>query len=105
MTWAALELQSRLESAWSLHTATIWRADNPAWGQCSVSALVVQDCLGGVIVKTRVGNAWHFYNLVEGERLDFTASPSSTLNVGRTVSIPCWRWAVSIKTLRLARRG
>lgn len=39
-----------------------------------MTALVVQDILGGDIVKTDVGGAWHFYNLIDGERRDFSAS-------------------------------
>lgn len=45
---------------------------NPARGQCSVTALVAQDWLGGAIVKTDVAGAWHFYNLIDGDRFDFT---------------------------------
>ena len=47
---------------------------NPGLGQCSVAAVLAQDRLGGETLKTKVGNAWHFYNLMNGERLDFTAS-------------------------------
>jgi hypothetical protein len=68
------ELQGRLRVSWSKETASIWTADNPARGQCSVSALVVQDLLGGDLAKTKVGSAWHFYNQLAGQRLDFTAS-------------------------------
>ena len=63
----------RLKHAWSARTASVWTPDNPARGQCSVTSLVVQDRLGGTILKTRVAGAWHFYNSVNGERLDFTA--------------------------------
>jgi hypothetical protein len=51
-----------------------WRSDNPAAGQCSVTALVVQDELGGEILKTDVNGAWHFYNQIDGRRVDFTVS-------------------------------
>ncbi|TPG53669.1 hypothetical protein EAH89_15820 [Roseomonas nepalensis] len=59
---------------WSLDTASTYSLANPASGQCSVTALVAQDHLGGELAKTRVGDAWHFYNLINGERFDFTAS-------------------------------
>lgn len=68
------ELRERLGSAWSPRTATTWREDNPALGQCSVTALVVQDVLGGDLLKTRVDGAWHFYNRIAGSRLDLTSS-------------------------------
>lgn len=70
-------LQSALMRAWSIETSSKWLPDNPARGQCSVTALVVQDILGGDIVKTDVDGAWHFYNLLDGERLDFSESQFS----------------------------
>jgi hypothetical protein len=67
-------LQAALEKAWSAETSSQWRPANPARGQCSVTALVVEDIMGGEIAKTDVDGAWHFYNLVDGKRLDFTQS-------------------------------
>jgi hypothetical protein len=67
-------IQAALEQAWSIETSSKWLPDNPARGQCSVTALVVQDVLGGAIVKTDVDGGWHFYNLVDGERRDFSIS-------------------------------
>lgn len=67
-------LQAALETAWSAETSSTWRPDNPAAGQCSVTALVVQDILGGDLAKTEIGGAWHFYNVVDGARLDYSAS-------------------------------
>lgn len=67
-------LEDRLRTAWSSRTASKWTSESPASGQCSVTALVVQDLLGGRILKTRVGASWHFYNEVHGGRLDLTES-------------------------------
>ena len=39
-----------------------------------MTALVVQDALGGDILKTDVDGAWHFYNRIDGRRWDFTIS-------------------------------
>nr|WP_245309494.1 hypothetical protein [Bradyrhizobium retamae] len=39
-----------------------------------MTALVVQAQLGGEILKTDVNGAWHFYNQVDGRRVDFTMS-------------------------------
>ncbi|OBZ92016.1 hypothetical protein ADU59_28910 [Pararhizobium polonicum] len=66
-------VQSALATAWSIETSSKWRPENPALGQCGVTALVVQDLLGGDILKTRFGDAWHFYNRIGGARLDFSA--------------------------------
>lgn len=63
-----------LEASWSLESSTLWRKDNPAAGQCGVSALVAQDHLGGEILKTKFGELWHFYNRIDGARVDFTES-------------------------------
>lgn len=46
----------------------------PARGQGSVTALVVQDIFGGELAKTAVSGGDHFYNIVEGTRWDFTFS-------------------------------
>ncbi len=43
-----------------------------------MTALVVHDELGGQILKTDVDGAWHFYNLIGGERVDFTLSQFET---------------------------
>ena len=75
---APIELYRRLTRAWSAETSTAWRRDNPACGQCSVTALVVQDVLGGEILKTKVADAWHFYNHIDGRRWDLTVSQYST---------------------------
>ena len=66
-------ISQRVRAGWSAATASTWTADNPARGQCSVTALVAQDELGGELLKTRVGEAWHFYNRIGGERVDLTA--------------------------------
>ena len=73
----ASALLAKLQSAWSTETGSKWRPDNPACGQCSVTALVAQDLLGGDIIKTAVEGQWHFYNRVEGQRLDLTESQFS----------------------------
>ena len=68
------EFARRITACWSPESATTYSTDNPARGQCSVTALVAQDHLGGEIVKTRVAEAWHFYNVIDGRRWDFTAA-------------------------------
>jgi len=65
---------AHLRQAWSPATSSLWRAENPAAGQCSVTALLVEERFGGEILKTRIGTAWHFYNRIGGARCDLTAS-------------------------------
>lgn len=68
-----------LEQSWSLESSTRWTKANPALGQCGVTALVVQDYLGGEIAKTWVVKPdnvklWHYYNFIDNEPIDFTIS-------------------------------
>lgn len=67
-------IKKSLRKSWSLQSSSKWSADNPAKGQCGVTALVVHDILGGEIRKTKLPDGWHFYNVIRGERYDFTAS-------------------------------
>ncbi|MBC6974766.1 hypothetical protein H9I32_20955 [Bacillus sp. Xin] len=68
------EMYEILIKSWSIETSSKWTIENPAKGQCGVTSLVVHDLLGGEIKKTPVGEAWHFYNMINGKRYDFTAT-------------------------------
>ncbi|HDR7353177.1 hypothetical protein ABEX67_06495 [Bacillus wiedmannii] len=61
-----------LIKSWSIETSSKWTSENPAKGQCGVTALVVQDIYGGEIKKTKVREVWHFYNFIDGQRFNFT---------------------------------
>ena len=63
-----------LRKHWRRQSTTLWQPDNPALGNCGVSALVAWEILGGEIAKTQYGHIWHFYNVIDGRRVDFTAS-------------------------------
>jgi len=66
-------IRKNLEQCWSLKSSSFWTPDNPAAGQCGVTALVIQDVFGGEILKTRLPNGqWHFYNRINNKRIDFT---------------------------------
>jgi hypothetical protein len=67
------QLQSLLRDSWSSRTSAHPSERNPARGQCGVTTLVINDHFGGEILKTSVGEIWHFYNRIEGRRVDFTA--------------------------------
>ncbi|MCA0985702.1 YunG family protein [Guptibacillus algicola] len=69
-----IKIQEALLKSWSIHTSSKWTKDNPAKGQCGVTALVVNDILGGRIRKTALNDGWHFYNQINGIRYDFTVS-------------------------------
>jgi hypothetical protein len=67
-----------LRLCWSRSSSSLWSEDNPARGQCGVTALVVQDRFGGELLKTQVDGRWHFYNHIEGVKYDFTAEQFGT---------------------------
>jgi hypothetical protein len=71
------QLRATLEKAWSIESSSKWSLHNPAKGQCGVTALVVQDILQGEIMKTQTPEGWHFYNFIDGKRVDFTESQFS----------------------------
>ena len=50
-----------------------WSEDNPTFGMCSITSLVVQDYLGGEICKVAVGSGSHYFNVIDGKVVDLTA--------------------------------
>lgn len=62
-------LKELLTKAWGGDTSL---DDNSGiLGQMVPTVLVVQDMLGGDIVRTEIDGQWHFYNMLEGERYDY----------------------------------
>lgn len=65
-----------IREAWCLATSAdpaAWRLDNPAWGQCAVTALLVQDVQGGDLLRSTVRGVSHYWNrLPDGTILDLT---------------------------------
>lgn len=54
-------------------TPELWSPALPSRGQCAVTALVVQDILGGVLLRTTNFGESHYLNgLVDGSYLDLT---------------------------------
>lgn len=53
---------------------------NPALDQSSLISRLIHDIFGGEILKTLNGEDWHFYNRVNGENIDFTASEARNLS-------------------------
>lgn len=46
----------------------------PVDDQSSVTSLLIHDIFGGEILKTHRKKGWHFYNRIDGERVDFSRS-------------------------------
>lgn len=70
------DLEKVLHRAWSRETSLDqlgWQSTNPAWGQCAVTALVVQDFVGGSIRRGLAASGSHYWNrLPSGEEIDLT---------------------------------
>jgi hypothetical protein len=75
------DLHETIRRSWSADTsadADSWTVSNPSWGQCAVTACVVQDAVGGEIVwaaaTTPDGKQHsHYFNrLPSGKILDLT---------------------------------
>lgn len=81
------KLQELLRKSWTRETSAKpedWSPENPAWGQCAVSAVVGWDLLGGKIVRTQrkmiiekngkmIYQGNHYWNLLpDGREIDFT---------------------------------
>jgi hypothetical protein len=70
------DLEAALAEAWSRETSADpagWSHENPAWGQCAVTALLVQDYLGGILRRGRVSEISHYWNVLpSGEEIDLT---------------------------------
>lgn len=72
----------RIQDAWCQETSSdpdLWTTDNPALGQCAVTALVVQDLLGGSLVRVVNEGVSHYYNSLDDHtRIDLTRSQFET---------------------------
>jgi hypothetical protein len=77
------DVEQALRASWSMETSDDpeqWSPENPALGQCAVSALVIREIYGGDIViatvldrngeRTPDGHAWNV--LPSGEQVDFS---------------------------------
>jgi hypothetical protein len=78
-------IDAAVRASWAADTCspddaarTPWTTDNPAWGQCDVTALVLHDLLGGSLVVGEVHldgeqHGYHWWNRLDsGLELDLT---------------------------------
>lgn len=69
-------LVGALRTGWTRDTSADnqhWSPDNPSYGQCAVTSLIVQDILGGCLLRARVKGTTHYWNrLPSGEEIDLT---------------------------------
>src|SRR5215813_1576779 len=74
MPFEETRIAAALLGSWSIDTSGNWLPDNPARGQCNVTALLINELFGGEILKTPLPEGDHFYNRIDGARIDLTAS-------------------------------
>ncbi|MDT0444566.1 YunG family protein [Streptomyces johnsoniae] len=83
--WNLLALDKALRSSWAADTCSPddlaragWQADNPSWGHCDITALLVNDIFGGNLMLGDVHRGgerqgFHWWNLLpSGVELDLT---------------------------------
>jgi len=73
------EVRVMLEKSWTKETCSMglkdsWTKDNKALGQCAVTTLIVNDFLGGKIMRCMCETGSHYYNLINNEVVDLTKS-------------------------------
>ncbi len=73
-------LELALKNSWTKESSSDsegWSFENPAWGQCAVTALIINDYLGGEIVWANAILPYgreisHYFNKICGFEKDFT---------------------------------
>lgn len=73
------DLHKILNMVWSIDTAyegdkKKWTEDKKSTGQCTVTAMIVQDYFGGKIKRgySEKYNLFHYWNEINGEKIDLT---------------------------------
>lgn len=71
------EVKNILLKSWSNETCSpglrdSWSEDNPSLGQCAITAMIVNDLLGGKIMRCMASTGSHYYNIIDGKIIDLT---------------------------------
>ncbi|MFE9634376.1 alpha/beta fold hydrolase [Streptomyces sp. NPDC006463] len=118
--WTLADVEAAIRAGWSAQTSEpagitgiSWTAENPSWGQCDITAVVVQDILGGELVLGEVFHegrqeGYHWWNqLPGGIRIDLTREQfrrGETVTPGRVVKRPPGRLSRRWEEYQLLRR-
>jgi len=54
-----------------------WNDDNPTLGHCAIVTLIINDYFGGEIYKIKVDGISHYFNVIDNNIVDLTASQFS----------------------------
>lgn len=81
------DLYEILRKCWSKDTAypscqADWVPDDPTYGQCAVTAMLVYDLFGGTNHRIRVeGGGTHYFNKIDGHYIDLTREQFDLYNI------------------------
>jgi len=69
------ELNNILKLSWSKETCVsslkdYWNKDNSSLGQCAITSLIVNDFLGGKIMRCMTSFGSHYYNMINNKIID-----------------------------------
>ncbi|WP_142212361.1 hypothetical protein [Streptomyces sp. SLBN-118] len=114
------DITAALRAGWARDTCSPddleradWTTDNPAWGHCDITALVVNDILGGDLVVSEVHlggeqHGYHWWNrLPSGIEIDLTREQfrgGQRVTGGRVVTRPPGRLPRRWEEYQLLRR-
>src|ERR1019366_724345 len=112
-------LYAAIRASWGPDTAydpAAWSPHCPERGQCAVTALIIQDHLGGDLLRAVAGGDSHYWNLLpSGEELDLTRAqfasfaPEGTAvrSRGQVLSFPsaAARYAILAERVRHSREA
>jgi hypothetical protein len=94
LQWQLEHLERVLVRSWSRETSydpENWSKHNSAWGQCAVTALIIQDLFGGDLIFGEVNGIPHYWNrLAHRKQVDLTAQQFGT-KIERTKGKKCDR--------------
>jgi hypothetical protein len=65
-------VRKALKRTWAFDKIPERTPNNSTDDLSSVTSQLIHDIFGGEILKTRNNKGWHFYNRINGERIDFT---------------------------------
>ena len=68
-------LKEVMKSTLALDTGKRRSHKKPAAYEDRVISMLIHDIFGGEILKTHLRNEWHFYNRINGERIDLSGEP------------------------------
>jgi len=81
------DLHDVLRLSWSKETAypfcqAEWVLNDPTYGQCAITAMLVYDMFGGTIHKVKVrGGGTHYFNKIDGHYIDLTREQFDLYNL------------------------